>query len=106
MAKYIARIERRDEITGREVHLKLVRDEDVVRASVEVGDLTWPPDEGPTFILSDRPGLLRCATQGAAPAKEGADVAAGRHRRRSLASSYRENGRCGDALARGLPSPA
>ena len=30
MPVYLARIERRDEITGREVHLKLVRDEDIV----------------------------------------------------------------------------
>lgn len=30
MPAFLARIERRDEITGREVHLTLVRDEDVL----------------------------------------------------------------------------
>lgn len=42
MPTYLARIERRDEITGREVHLKIVRDEDIV-------ELT----EGDEFVTVD-----------------------------------------------------
>jgi len=42
MATYLARIERRDEITGREVHLKIVRDEDIVELS-----------EGDEFVTVD-----------------------------------------------------